>query len=317
MTELERFLEARDFLLDARGDYHRAVSEFRWPALESFNWASDFFDVIAAANDAPALVIVEPSGTVTRRTYAELSSRSSQVANLLSALGITRGDRVLVMLGNELALWEVVLAVIKLGAVMIPTTPLLAGADLADRLTRSSARILVANDTGAAVLNALPDASREGLTLIGVGSPGKGWIAFDDADLEEAVFSARAPTASSDPLIEYFTSGTTTRPKLVRHTHASYPVGHLSTMFWLGLRPADIHWTISSPGWAKHAWGCFFAPFNAQACVFVYNYERFDGRAVLETLVEHEVTTLCTPPTVWRFLIQEPSRWFWRSHGFL
>ena len=109
----------------------------------------------------------------------------------------------------------------------------------------------------------------------------------------------------TDPLLEYFTSGTTAEPKLVRHTRQSYPVGHLSTLYWLGLKPNDVHWTVSSPGWAKHAWSCFFAPFNAQACVFIYNYTRFNAPHILDILVDNKVTTLCAPPTVWRFLIQE------------
>jgi acetyl-CoA synthetase len=93
---------------------------------------------------------------------------------------------------------------------------------------------------------------------------------------------------------------------MVLHSHQSYPVGHLSTLFFLGLRPGDRHWNISSPGWAKHAWSSFFAPWNAGATVFMYNYDRFDAKRVLGTLVEHRLTTICAPPTVWRMLIQEP-----------
>jgi acetyl-CoA synthetase len=104
-------------------------------------------------------------------------------------------------------------------------------------------------------------------------------------------------------MLLYFTSGTTARPKLVAHTQASYPVGHLSTMYWIGLKPGDMHLNLSSPGWAKHAWSCVFAPWNAQAQVLSYNYERFDARTVLDQLVRCEVTTFCAPPTVWRMLI--------------
>jgi acetyl-CoA synthetase len=107
-------------------------------------------------------------------------------------------------------------------------------------------------------------------------------------------------------MLLYFTSGTTAKPKLVMHTHQSYPVGHLTTLYWAGLQPGDRHWNISSPGWAKHAWSCFFTPWNAEATVFIYNYARFSAQAVLNALVAHRVTTLCAPPTVWRMLIQEP-----------
>ena len=112
-------------------------------------------------------------------------------------------------------------------------------------------------------------------------------------------------TRATDPLLLYFTSGTTSKPKLVLHTHQSYPVGHLSTMYWIGLQPGDIHLNISSPGWAKHAWSCFFAPWNAGACVFIYNYARFNAKAMLGVLEKFQVTTMCAPPTVWRMLIQE------------
>jgi acetyl-CoA synthetase len=305
MSDLERFLETRDFLLANRTDYETAYSGFAWPQLDDFNWASDYFDVIARDNSAPALHIVEESGQENVLSYADLSARSSQVANLLVELGLRKGDRVLVMLGNEVALWETMLAVIKLGAVAIPATTLLAGADLADRIERGHARMVVTNDTGAERIDDLEPGLVDGVTLVAVGEGRSGWHPYGDADHQPVTFEAPEPTSPADPLLEYFTSGTTAKPKLVQHTQASYPVGHLSTMYWLGLQPGDVHWTISSPGWAKHAWSCLFAPFNAQACVFMYNYSRFVGPAVLDVLVRYGVNTLCAPPTVWRFLIQE------------
>jgi acetyl-CoA synthetase len=305
LSDLDRFLEMRDFLLANRTDYETAYSGFAWPQLNDFNWATDYFDVIARDNVAPAIHIVEESGEENVLSYADLSARSSQVANLLVELGLRKGDRVLVMLGNEVALWETMLAVIKLGAVAIPATTLLAGADLADRIERGHARMVVTNDTGAARFSDLASTLVAGVTLLKVGTAIEGWHRYAHADDQPSRFSAAEPTSPSDPLLEYFTSGTTAKPKLVQHTQASYPVGHLSTMYWLGLQPGDVHWTISSPGWAKHAWSCLFAPFNAQACVFMYNYSRFDGPAVLDVLVRYGVNTLCAPPTVWRFLIQE------------
>ncbi len=118
-------------------------------------------------------------------------------------------------------------------------------------------------------------------------------------------FEAGGPTRAEDPLLLYFTSGTTAKPKLVLHTHRSYPVGHLSTMYWIGLMPGDVHYNISSPGWAKHAWSNVFAPWNAGATVFVYAYARFNAKAVLDIITRCGVTSLCAPPTVWRMLIQE------------
>jgi acetyl-CoA synthetase len=102
----------------------------------------------------------------------------------------------------------------------------------------------------------------------------------------------------------YFTSGTTARPKLVEHTHTSYPIGHLATMYWIGLKPGDVHLNISSPGWAKHAWSNLFAPWNAEATVFIHNYTRFDAVRLMREMDRAGVTTFCAPPTVWRMLVQ-------------
>src|ERR1043165_3725267 len=121
-------------------------------------------------------------------------------------------------------------------------------------------------------------------------------------------FAPDGPTNADDPFLLYFTSGTTAKPKMVVHTHASYPVGHLSTMYWIGLREGDVHWNISSPGWAKHAWSSFFAPWNAGATIFILNYARFDAKRILGALERYGVTTLCAPPTVWRMLILEDLR---------
>jgi acetyl-CoA synthetase len=118
-------------------------------------------------------------------------------------------------------------------------------------------------------------------------------------------FEPDGETRADDPMLLYFTSGTTAQPKLVLHSHASYPIGHLSTLYWLGLQPGDVHLNISSPGWAKHAWSCVFAPWLAEATVLVMNHPRFNARTTLDVLVEQQATTFCAPPTVWRMLIQE------------
>lgn len=302
MSELAKFLAARDFLLAHRTDYASALRGFRWPELARFNWALDYFDALAAGNDRIALHVVEESGAEERRSFADLARRSDQVASFLRGAGVARGDRVLLMLGNEVALWETMLACMKLGAVMIPATTLLAADDLRDRVARGAVKHVVAGAAHAAKFDAVPGA----YTRIAVGGEPPGWRAFADSARAPASFTPDGPTRASDPLLLYFTSGTTSKPKLVLHTHASYPVGHLSTMYWLGLQPGDVHCNVSSPGWAKHAWSCFFAPWNAGASVFLYNYARFDAAAMLGALAKHRVTTLCAPPTVWRMLIQAP-----------
>jgi acetyl-CoA synthetase len=296
------FLEARDFALRHRTDYDTAVRHFRWPQLSTFNWALDYFDAIADANTAPALHIVHESGGEERRSFAEMSTRSNQVANFLRDRGVRRGDRVLVMLGNEAALWETMLAAIKIGAILSPASALLTTDDLQDRIDRGQIGHVIAGVHHTAKF----DAVQGRFTRIAVGRDVEGWTPYADSAHAAASFAADAPTNATDPLLLYFTSGTTAKPKMVVHTHQSYPIGHLSTMYYAGVRPGDRHWNISSPGWAKHAWSCFFTPWNAEATVFIYNYDRFNAARVLRALATHQVTTFCAPPTVWRMLVQEP-----------
>lgn len=308
MTPTQRFVQARDFLQRHRLDYDTAWRDYQRPELDAFNWAIDYFDHHAKDNHTPALWVVEEDGSERKISYADMAARSNQVAEYLRNCGVRRGERVLLMLPNRVELWEIMLAGIKLGAVLVPTTMLLSGADLADRLERGQVRHVVVQASEAHKFDELPGTHAAGFTRIAVGASVAGWHDYDDSHAVASVYVPEGVTHATDPLLLYFTSGTTAKPKLVLHTHQSYPVGHLSTMYWIGLQPGDIHWNISSPGWAKHAWSCLFAPWNAGATVFVYNYERFAARAVLDTIVRCGVTSLCAPPTVWRMLIKEDLR---------
>ena len=299
----QAFYEAREFLLTHREDYATAVRDFRWPEIDEFNWALDHFDAVAANPErgaARALWIVESDGSEAYWTFAELAERSNRVANWLRDRGVARGDRVILMLGNQVELWETLLAAMKLGAVVIPATTLLTASDLRDRLDRGNAKHVV---VGAADAAKFDDVEGD-YTRIAVRGAPDGWHAYADADAADEEFTPDGVTRGDDTLLLYFTSGTTAKPKLVEHTHASYPVGHLSTMYWIGLQPGDVHLNISSPGWAKHAWSNVFAPWIAEACVLVMNYARFDAASVLGVLDRCGVTSFCAPPTVWRMLIQ-------------
>jgi acetyl-CoA synthetase len=296
----EEFRAARDFLLTHREDYATAYKGFTWPRPDFFNWALDWFDEIARGNDRTALHIVEEDGTETRLTFAEMSERSSRVANWLRAQGVRADHRVLVMLGNQAELWETALAAMKLRAVVIPATPLLGPADLRDRVERGRVRHVIARAEDAAKFDEVPGR----YTRVAVGGTADGWRPYEDACAAPADFTPDGETNASDPLMLYFTSGTTAQPKLVEHTHVSYPVGHLATMYWIGLKPGDVHLNISSPGWAKHAWSNLFAPWNAEATVFIHNYTRFDPARLLSEMERAGVTSFCAPPTVWRMLIQ-------------
>ncbi|MFD5698235.1 AMP-binding protein [Streptomyces lasiicapitis] len=309
----EDFRAARDFLLRHREDYTAAYEGFAWPRPEYFNWALDWFDAIADGNDRTALHIVEEDGTETRRSFADLARRSARAANWLRALGVGAGDRIVVMLGNQVELWEVALAAMKLRAVVIPATPLLGAADLRDRIERGRARHVVVRAEDAAKFADVPgEYTRIVVGAPAIGTPAAGaadapsaeWIRYEDADTAPEDFTPDGVTHADDPLMLYFTSGTTARPKLVEHTHVSYPVGHLATMYWIGLKPGDVHLNISSPGWAKHAWSNLFAPWNAEATVFIHNYTRFDAGRLMAEMDRAGVTSFCAPPTVWRMLIQ-------------
>ncbi|MBC7442782.1 MAG: AMP-binding protein [Ramlibacter sp.] len=299
-TSTTSFRGARDQLLLLRESHARAAAEFEWPDVGAhFNWATDWFDEMAAGNDKTALWIVEEDGRELKVSFAEMRARSDQVATWLTRHGVAHGDHVMLMLGNQVELWELMLAIMKVGAVILPTSTVLSAHDLADRVARGGVDHVIANDGDAAKFDTVEgDFSR-----ICVGGPTAGWADYADADLVVPEKSA-VLVASDDPSLIYFTSGTTSKPKMVVHTQTSYPVGHLSTMYWIGLRPDDVHLAISSPGWGKHAWSSFFSPWIAEATVFVYNYSRFDPFALAEQLHRAKVTTFCAPPTVWRMLIQ-------------
>lgn len=294
--------EMRDFLFAHATDYDAARAGFAWPEVEEFNFALEWFDVIAGENpDRPAVQIVDADLSMRSWTYGELARRSDQVAAWLTGLGIRRGDHVIVMLGNTIELWETMLAITKIGAVSIPTSTLLSASDLEYRITHGRARAVV---TVGALADRLAGIDAAILRIgVGDGVPAD-WVSFADAADAPTDFAPDAPTPATDTALLYFTSGTTNRPKLVQHTHVSYPIGHLSTMWWLGVQPDDVHLNISSPGWAKHAWSSFYAPFLAEATVFVYTYDRFDANTLMDVMETHHVSTFCAPPTVWRMLIQ-------------
>ena len=276
-----------------------AVEAFSFPELEGhFNWAHDWFDVIAEGQTRPALVIVDEDGPRVELTFEEMRRRSNQVASYLRDHGIGRGDPVLLMLGNQLELWESMLGVIKLGAVLLPTTTALGSADLADRVARAGVAAVICNPADTGKFIDVPGAYLKLAT-----GDVDGWLTLPDATKYPEDPLGNPGTETSDASLLYFTSGTTSRPKLVKHDQLSYPLGHLSTVFWLGLQPGDVHQNVSSPGWAKHAWSCFFAPWTAEATVFIYNYSKFEPAAELAQLEAEGVTTFCAPPTVWRMLI--------------
>src|SRR5438552_10027789 len=213
------FQDARSFLLKHRTDYDAAVRGFRWPDPVPFNWALDWFDAELGRNadsrDRTALWIVDAGHKETKLSFAALSARSNQVANFLRAQGLRRGDHLLLLLGNVVPLWETMLAAMKLGVVVIPATTLLTPDELRDRLDRGRARMVVASPDRVAKFAGL---GGDRLVRIVVGGTGKdGWLPFEDAAKASDAFTADGPTNADDPMLLYFTSGTTAKPKVVRH----------------------------------------------------------------------------------------------------
>ncbi|WP_404291024.1 AMP-binding protein [Glutamicibacter arilaitensis] len=304
MNVSEEFRAARDQLLELRKDYSKARESFSWPEFTHFNFGTDWFDQLAGdpqRGEEPALIITELDGTSTRRTWRELSVRSTQLARWLNDQGVKRSDSIAVMLGNQVELWETMLAGIKLGAILVPCTTQLTPADLEDRIERGHVRWMITNESEMHKFETVRGDYR--LIQIG-GAPDGEILSYEDSLNAPAEFELSEPTRADETLLRYFTSGTTSKAKLVEHTHTSYPVGHLSTMFWIGLEPGDVHLNVASPGWAKHAWSNLFTPWIAESTVFIYNYERFDAAALMGQMAKEQVTSFCAPPTVWRLLIQ-------------
>jgi acetyl-CoA synthetase len=297
MSAADQFAKARAALLENHGDSEAAARAFKWPRCDTFNWVDDWFDTFATGNHKLGLVVVSNSGIV-ELTFDQLVERSKRLARYMHEEHVRRGDRLLLMLTNTAPLWDVMLACIRLGVVIIPATAQLTSDDIDDRIQRGEVKHVVTDAGGA-----LKVRNHEGLKVkLVVGGTAPGFTPYDVA-LMAAPTPPRTQTRGSDPLFLYFTSGTTAKPKLVMHTHESYPIGHLSTMFWIGLRENDVHQNISSPGWAKHAWSSFFAPWNAGATIVAHEFNRFSAQKSVAVLHTHEVTTLCAPPTVWRMLI--------------
>ncbi|POX46285.1 AMP-binding protein [Streptomyces sp. Ru72] len=300
------FRRARDLLLELRADHEAAHRAFSWPRPTHFNWALEWFDVIAQDNRRTALELIGADGRDQRISYQDLATRSDQLANWLTHTGVRRGDRVLIVLGTQIELWETLLACLKTGAVAIPTYTSLTRKEASDRLRRGRVRHVICRSE-LAPLFASCGLDPHTLTRIAVGAPVDGWHPYDDSYQVSTSYLPTGPTPASDTAFAYFTSGTTSAPKLVVHTHASYPVGHLSSMYFNGLIPGDRHVNISEPGWAKHSWSSFFVPFTAEATLVVPSTEHIESGQLPRLLEERGITSLCAPPAQWTRLAAHAS----------
>ncbi|TQS44975.1 AMP-binding protein [Cryptosporangium phraense] len=297
------FRAARDLLLATATDFNRALNRFAHPRFTEFNWALDWFDAVLATEHADDRALWIVGDTESFWTFAELSARSNQAASWLRARGVRRGDRVLVQLGDQVERWETLLALMKLGAVAVPTSSQLSPADVRGRIYRLGVRHVVARADRAAMLPA------DGITRIAVGPPVEGWQHYEDCRREGPGFVPDGPTMADDPLLILITPGTTGWAKAIVHTHTSYPVGHLTTMYWTGLRPGDVHLGVSSPSWGS----ALFTPWNAAACALVHAAAEPGPETLLALVARCGVSTLCAPPKAWRALA-EGDLMSWRPH---
>lgn len=291
------FSAARDLLRSLRDDHEAATARFAWPRPEYFNWALDWFDRIAVDNTRVALRVTNSISV----TYAELSESSNRVANWLRRLGLRRGQRVLVMLDDQLAFCEVMLAVMKLGAVLVLVRATMTAADLSEAIGRAAPALVIAAGH-ATELAAQPRAIR-----VCVGEKVPGWHAYADAYLERRSFTPDHVTRTDDPLLIYATSGNKGRVRMVCHTHA-HPIGTLPGTYWSGLLPGDVHVAVTD-GPAERVWSSFFQPFNAEASVVAVQWTPdAPARKLLDVLGEERVSSLCAMPTAWASLLREKCR---------
>ncbi len=301
-------------------DYEETRRTFRLDVPERFNYARDVVDARAQTSpDALALLAAGPGGeVVSRLTFADLSRASNRAANALAAHGVGKGDPVFVML-PRIPEWHVaLLACIKLGAIPMPGTPLLTARDIAYRVGAAEAVAAITDAEGAVKVDAARVECPTLKTTICVGDrPDAGWLDWRElVDRGSDVPPDAEPTRSSDPMLLYFTSGTTGYPKMVLHTQASYGIGHeITARFWQDLHPGDLHWTVSDTGWAKAAWGLLFGQWRLGAAVFLWDQRgKPDFDRLLSMVGEHRITTLCAPPTVFRSVVLgDLSRFDWSS----
>lgn len=298
-------------------DYEATRRSFRLEVPERFNYTLDVVERRAGDDpDKLALVAVEPDGrTAHRHTFGEIARRAHQAAHYLRSLGVGPGDRVFVQLPRVVEWYDTLLGCFELGAVPMPGTTLLMPKDIEYRVRVSDATLAVTDAEGAERLDTASCPNLRHRVI--VGTERAGWERFEDGTAGMPDHPATVePTASDDPLLIYFTSGTTGFPKMVLHTQASFGIGHeITARFWHDLGPGDLHWTVSDTGWAKAAWGKLFGQWRMGAAVLMWNIVgKPDFDRMLSIIAEQGVTSFCAPPTLYRAFVQmDLTRYDWST----
>jgi acyl-coenzyme A synthetase/AMP-(fatty) acid ligase len=288
-------------------DYAQTCRDFRWEVPEHYNFAFDVVDRWGEDAEKLAMLWVNEGGDEKRLTFRDFTVRSNQVGNTLRTMGIRQGDRILIMSPRLPEWWEAVLGIMKIGAISMPGTTLLTPKDVAYRIQSAEAVAVITDEEGALKVEQLANTCPTLRLKILLGAEREGWVNYTRAVASAMTSLKREPTRGDEPMMIYFTSGTVGYPKMVLHTHVSYPIGHIVTgKYWLDLKPSDLHWNLSDTGWAKAAYSNLFGPWIMGAAMFTFDGRgRFDARQTLELLERYPISTFCAPPTAYRLLVLE------------
>ena len=290
----------------AERNYQDNYDSFQWPRPERFNFARDVVDRWAGLDpDKPALLWVDDHGGEERRSFADIAAASCRAANLLQGAGVQAGDYIVMMLGRQIAWWEVFTASLRMGAVISPGTTQLSAQDIAYRVNAAKATCIVTDTANAAKVDQVLSRCPTLKVRVLVDGARDGWLDYRGAGAKHPPEFDTVDSAASDPAMCYFTSGTTGYPKMCLHAH-SYGLAHQTTgKYWLDLTPDDLHWNCSDTGWAKAAWSSYFGPWYQGAALFLHHTQGFSPARTLQLLQQYPVTTFCGAPTIYRMFVQQ------------